>query len=110
MIHRLDLSVAPLEAHLLTAATAEDIWSTLDVLGTLGIVGRSDATDVVRQYAVVGEHWSAAIDVLGSTGAWRLPRVLDGLAEQVVATRSDAELDEAIYGSWEPTRSRWSYR
>src|SRR5262245_19621719 len=35
MIHRLDLSVAPLETHLLAAPAAEDVWLTLDVLASL---------------------------------------------------------------------------
>jgi hypothetical protein len=105
MIHRLDLSTAPLEAHLGTATDADEVWLTLDVLAILGLVGRSDATEVVRRYAVAGEHWSAAIDALGFTGAWKLPGVLDGLAEQVASIRCDAELDEAITGSSEPWTS-----
>ncbi len=105
IIHRLALSTAPLAAHLGTAPDAEDVWLTLDVLAILGLVGRSDALAVVRRYAVAGEHWSVAIDALGSTGAWKLPGVVDGLAEEVVAMRGDAELDEAITGSWEPWTS-----
>jgi hypothetical protein len=105
MIHRLDLSTAPLEAHLAAAMDAEEVWLTLDVLAILGFVDRSDATDVVRRYAVAGKHWSAAVNTLGFTGAWKLPGVIDGLAEQVVAIRGDAELDEAITGSSQPWTS-----
>lgn len=100
-IIRLGLPVAPLERHLSAATDAEDIWLCLEVLGQLAFAGRWDAAELLRRYALDGRFWSDAVEAIGLSGSWKLPGVLDGLADGVAAGHSDADLAAAV-GSYEP--------
>jgi hypothetical protein len=81
---------------------AEPVGLALQVLALLPLAGRLDAVAILRRYAVEGPHWSAALEAIGFSGAMRLPAMWDGLADDIVAGRDDAELAEAIWCDMEP--------
>jgi hypothetical protein len=96
LIARLRLPVTPLARHLDTAAAQnaeeEDVWLTLDVLALLAFRGRTDAVAVVRRQIRTGRYRSYAFEAVGSTGAWKVPGVIDELAGPIAAEYSDDEL------------------
>lgn len=104
LIAGLDLPSAPIEHHLFdfSGRDAEPVGLALQVLAILPLAGRLGAVAILRRYAVEGPHWSAALEAIGFSGAMRLPAMWDGLADDIVAGRDDAELAEAIWCDMEP--------
>lgn len=115
----MDALAVPLDdvrAHLFAAADvrrsghfqAEDddrTGSTLSVLGVLAQRGRVDAGQLLRDYAVAGADWGAALDALAEDPD---PAALgDGLADAVLAGVDDDLLDRVVgpdSGPW----ARWA--
>nr|WP_062339264.1 hypothetical protein [Herbidospora sakaeratensis] len=104
LIARLDLPLAPIEQHLLTydGEDAEPVELALRVLALLPMAGRLDAAAVLRGYAIDGPHWSTALEAIGDSGAMTLPAIWDGLADDIMANRDDAQLAQAIWCDSEP--------
>lgn len=104
LIARLDLPLAPIQQHLLTydGEDAEPVELASQVLALLPMVGRLDAAAVLRGYAIDGPHWSTALEAIGDSGAMKLPTIWDGLADDIIANRDDAQLAQAIWCDTEP--------
>lgn len=102
LIYRLELSLEPLSRPLFDEDDVEDIGLALDVLSSLAFVGRADGALLLRQYAVAGRHWAAAVEAIGDAGAWKIAGMWDGFEEEITAAHSDAELSAAISGACEP--------
>lgn len=96
LIHRLDLSLTPIERHLDGTEDVDSAEHTFGVLALLPFVGRADAVSVLRRYAVEGRHREAALDAIDDSGACKLPGLQDGLAADVAAAYSDDQLAEAM--------------
>ncbi|MDH6145261.1 hypothetical protein P3T35_007316 [Kitasatospora sp. GP30] len=108
LIHRLDLSLEPIERHLFAydGDDADRIEPTLQILTLLPLLGRFDAVPVLRRYAVQGRHWAAALETIAYSRAWDdFPELRTGLDADVLAHRDDAELAAAVDGESEPWTS-----
>ncbi|MFG1811606.1 hypothetical protein [Streptomyces sp. NPDC049040] len=108
LIHRLDLSPAPIESHLFGSGgdgDAEEIELALHVLALLPLTGRFDAVPVLRRYATEGRHWTSAVEAIEWTGVREMPGIWAGLDADVVAAHSDEELAAGVVGAWEPWTS-----
>ncbi|WP_157518673.1 hypothetical protein [Herbidospora mongoliensis] len=104
LVARLDLPLAPIQQHLVTydGEDAEPVELALQVLALLPMVGRLDAAAVLRGYAADGPHWPTALEAIGDSGAMQLPAIWDGLADDVIAHRDDAQLAQDISCDTEP--------
>jgi hypothetical protein len=98
------LPLAPVEEHLITfeGADAEEIDLALSVLALLPFTGRRDAVPILRRYATEGRHWQAAVDAIYYSGAFKLPGLWDGFAEDIADSHDDTQLAEAIWLVSEP--------
>ncbi|MFI6291235.1 hypothetical protein ACIBEJ_06580 [Nonomuraea sp. NPDC050790] len=104
LVARLGLPLAPIQRHLATYDGEDDepVELALQVLALLPLVGRLDAVTVLREYAADGPHWSMALEAIGFSGAMKLPGIWDGLVDDVIARRDDAQLAQAIWCDTEP--------
>ncbi|MFG6202533.1 hypothetical protein [Nonomuraea sp. JJY05] len=104
LIGRLGLPLAPIEQHLFDydGDDEEPVGLALQVLALLPWVGRGDAATILRRYAVEGRHWSLALEAIGDSGVIKLPALWDGLADDVIAVRDNAQLAQAISCDMEP--------
>lgn len=104
LVARLDLPLAPIQRHLVTydGEDVEPVELALQVLALLPMVGRLDAVAVLRGYAADGPHWLTALEAIGYSGAMKLPAIWDGLADDVIAHRDDAQLSHVIWCDTEP--------
>jgi len=101
LIHRLDLSLAPIERRLAAAEDLQTVEYCLDVLAHLPFVGRADAASVLRRYAAEGRHRQAALDaiadeVTASRKANQRPGAERRARRRTAAEVSTDELDRDI--------------
>lgn len=96
LIHRLQLPLGPIERRLATAEDSESVEHTLGILALLPFVGRADAAALLERYAVEGRYRQLALEAIGCSGVFKLPRLWDGLADAVAAAYDDDQLGEAI--------------
>ncbi|MER7579551.1 hypothetical protein [Kitasatospora sp. NPDC097691] len=108
LIHRLDLPLARVEAHLFgyDGDDSDEVALALQVLALLPVLGRIDAAPILRRYAIEGRHWAVALDAIEWTGPRQTPELWAGLDAEVVARHDDAELEaHADDGGWVPWTS-----
>lgn len=104
LIRQLDLPLMPIERHLATCEgeDAQDIDLALQVLAVLPLAGRRDAAAILRRYAREGKHWHAALNAITAAGAFKLPGIWDGLADDIVAGHDEDSIRAVARHGSEP--------
>ena len=118
LLRTLNLPLAPIEEHLsaFDDDDPDDIGLLLDVLAESATAGSPDAISVLRRYVRDGKHWSTMLNAVLYSEPIDAPGVLDELAADALACRTDAEVRQAIDDGdddWmhaDRTRRRWVER